>query len=87
MCLAVPGKVLECEGDAALVDLQGNRLQVSRVLTPEVEPGGWVLVHAGFAISSIDEEEAMETWEYLKQLSVSEVDEAAGIDAKQGGEA
>ncbi len=67
MCLAVPGKVLECEADEALIDLQGNRLKVSKVLTPEVEPGDWVLVHAGFAISTLDEQEALETWDYLQQ--------------------
>lgn len=67
MCLAVPGKVVECHGDEAVVDLQGNRLRVSRVLTPDAEVGGWVLVHAGFAIAQLEEQEAHETWDYLRQ--------------------
>ena len=67
MCLAVPAKVVECEGDGAVVDLQGNRLGVSTVLTPGVGRGDWVLVHAGFAIAQLDEQEARETWDYLQQ--------------------
>ena len=67
MCLAVPGRVIECAGDDALVDFQGNRLKVSRVLTPEAQAGDWVLVHAGFAISTIEERDALETWSYLEQ--------------------
>jgi hydrogenase expression/formation protein HypC len=68
MCLAVPGKVIECSGDEAVVDLQGNTLRVSKVLTPEVGTGDWVLVHAGFAIAQLDEAEALETWDYLRQV-------------------
>ncbi len=67
MCLAVPGKVIECRGDEAVVDLQGSTLRVSKVLTPEADVGAWVLVHAGFAIAQLDEREALETWDYLRQ--------------------
>jgi hydrogenase expression/formation protein HypC len=67
MCLAVPAKVVQCEGDEAVVDLQGSTLKVSKVLTPDVGVGHWVLVHAGFAISELDEAEARETWDYLQQ--------------------
>ncbi len=67
MCLAVPAKIIECDGDEAVVDLQGNTLKVSRILTPEAGQGDWVLVHAGFAITQLDEEEAKETWDYLRQ--------------------
>jgi hydrogenase expression/formation protein HypC len=68
MCLAVPGKVIEREVDEATVDLQGNRLKVSMVLTPEAVVGDWVLVHAGFAISQLEEHEALQTWDYLRQV-------------------
>ena len=68
MCLAVPGKIIECQPDQAVVDLQGNRLTVSTLLTPEVRPGDWVLVHAGFAISQLDERDALETWNCLLQV-------------------
>lgn len=67
MCLAVPGRILKCDADDALVDLQGNRVRISRVLTPDTRPGDWVLVHAGFSIATVDEAEALETWDYLRQ--------------------
>jgi hydrogenase expression/formation protein HypC len=68
MCLAVPGRIIECNGDEAVVDLQGNRLPISRVLTPEAGLGDWVLVHAGFAISQVSEDDARQTWNYLREI-------------------
>ncbi len=68
MCLAVPAKVIDKAGDEATLDLQGNRLKASLVLTPEAQVGDWVLVHAGFAISQLDEKDALETWDYLRQV-------------------
>lgn len=68
MCLAVPAKVYEVQDDLALVDLSGVRTQVSTVMTPEVEPGMWVIVHAGFAINAMTEEEAMETIDVLNEV-------------------
>jgi hydrogenase expression/formation protein HypC len=69
MCLAVPGRIIECDSGEALVDFQGNRLKVSKLLTPEAAVGDWVLVHAGFAISTIEEKDALETWDYLRAIS------------------
>jgi hydrogenase expression/formation protein HypC len=54
MCLAVAAQVVSRAGNDAVVNLQGNRLTVSVLLIPEVEPGDWVLVHAGFAIQHVD---------------------------------
>lgn len=68
MCLAVPGKIIEHNDNEALVDLQGNRLKVCMTLTPEATVGDWVLVHAGFAITQLDEADALETWDYLRQM-------------------
>jgi len=68
MCLAVPARVLEIHEEEALVDLQGNRLRISTALTPEVRTGDWVLVHAGFSITRLEEAEALETWDYLRQV-------------------
>lgn len=76
MCLAVPAQIVSCDGDEAVVDLQGNSLKISRVLTPEADRGAWVLVHAGFAITQIDEAEARETWEYLKQALGDSLEDA-----------
>ena len=68
MCLAVPGRILELDGDTATVDIQGNRMDICTTLTPEVSANDWVLVHAGFAIATIDEESARETWTYLNAV-------------------
>jgi hydrogenase expression/formation protein HypC len=79
MCLAVPGKVLRVEGeDAAFrtgsVDFCGVRRIVSLAFTPEVVPGDFVLVHVGFAISRVDQDEAARTYEYLRQIGALEED-------------
>lgn len=71
MCLAVPGKILSKVGEAAEVDLQGNRLAVSTALVPEAAVGAWVLVHAGFAIQTLEEQEAKETFDLLKQVETT----------------
>ncbi len=74
MCLAVPGKVVEIidGGDLAFrqakVDFGGIRKDINLAYTPEAEVGKYVLVHVGFAISVIDEEEAQRVFEYLKQM-------------------
>ncbi len=74
MCLAVPGKVVEIiNGDdlafrQAKVDFGGIRKDINLAYTPEAEVGKYVLVHVGFAISVIDEEEAQRVFEYLKQM-------------------
>ena len=74
MCLAVPGKVVEIidAGDIAFrrakVDFGGIRKEINLAYTPEAEIGMYVLVHVGFAISVIDEEEAQRVFEYLKEM-------------------
>ena len=76
MCLAVPGRVIAVEaGDDPIrrlgtVDFQGSRVEVSLAMTPEAAVGDWVLVHAGFAISRLDEADARETWEYLREAEI-----------------
>jgi hydrogenase expression/formation protein HypC len=69
MCLGVPARVLELNDDqTAVVDVQGNQVKVSVVLTPEVEAGQHVLVHAGFAMEIIAAEEALKTMALLEEL-------------------
>jgi len=68
MCLAVPAQIKSCQGNDAVVDLHGNRVRVSTVLLPEVKQGDWVLVHAGFAIQQLSEEELQDTWAVLEDL-------------------
>lgn len=75
MCLAVPGKIIACENNEAVLDLQGNRIRISTLLTPEAGVGDWVLAHAGFSISTLSEAEALETWQWLKQMAIDPLDE------------
>lgn len=80
MCLAIPGKMIDCEDDRATVDLHGNRLRICSTLTPEARPGDWVLIHAGFAIARIDEKDALDTWSYLEL----DAGDARGSDSELG---
>ena len=68
MCLAVPARIVELEHDRALVDALGNRWNIRTTLTPEVKKGDIVLIHAGFAIAKVDEEDAKETWQLIAEL-------------------
>ena len=69
MCLAVPARIVELEGDRAVVDAMGNRWKAKTTLLPEAKVGDLVLIHAGFAISLVDEEEAKKTWQLLAEIS------------------
>ena len=73
MCLAVPGKIESIEGaDPILrsgrVSFGGVIKQVNLAYVPEAKVGDYVLVHVGFAINTIDEEEANQVFEYLRQM-------------------
>lgn len=69
MCLAIPARIVELKGDRAVVDAMGNRWKARTTLLPEAKLGDLVLVHAGFAISLVDEEQAKETWELFAQIN------------------
>jgi hydrogenase expression/formation protein HypC len=68
MCLAVPGKIVTKEEAVGVVDVRGNRLRAGLALVPEAEVGDWVLVHAGFAITTITPQDAAETNALLDQM-------------------
>jgi len=68
MCLAVPARIVELEADRAVVDAMGNRWNIRTTLTPEVRMGDIVLIHAGFAIAKVDEEDAKETWRLIAEI-------------------
>jgi hydrogenase expression/formation protein HypC len=68
MCLAIPARIVELDQDKAIVDAMGNRWKAKTTLLPEVKLGDIVLVHAGFAISLVNEEEAMKTWELFAEI-------------------
>jgi hydrogenase expression/formation protein HypC len=69
MCLAIPARIVEMEKDNAVVDAMGNRWKAKTTLLPEAKLGDLVLIHAGFAISLVDEEEAKETWQLLAEIA------------------
>jgi hydrogenase expression/formation protein HypC len=68
MCLAVPARIIELKGDEAIADCMGNRIETKTTLIPQVKLGDIILVHAGFAITILDEEEAKKTWQILADL-------------------
>jgi len=68
MCLAIPVKVIKLEKTIAEVDMAGVKRQVSVRFLNDVCVGDYVLVHAGFAIEKIDEQEAGKTLELLKDI-------------------
>jgi hydrogenase expression/formation protein HypC len=68
MCLAIPARIIELKGDKAVVDAMGNQFRARTTLLPQAKLGDLVLVHAGFAISTIDEEEAKKTWQLIAEI-------------------
>lgn len=72
MCVAVPGVIVELGGDrSAVVDFMGVRRRVALDLVEDARPGEYVLVHAGFAIRKLDEDEARETVRLFRELAGS----------------
>jgi hydrogenase expression/formation protein HypC len=68
MCLAIPARIVELKGDKAVVDAMGNRFRARTTLLMGAKLGDLVLVHAGFAISLVDEEEAKKTWQLIEEI-------------------
>lgn len=74
MCLAIPGRVIELREARGLpmgvVDFGGVRREVCLAyIADQVKVGDYALVHVGFAISKVDEEEARRTWDILREMS------------------
>jgi hydrogenase expression/formation protein HypC len=83
MCLAVPGQILSIEGTDRMfrsgkVSFSGVMKQVNLAYVPEAKVGDYVLVHAGFAISLVDEAEARQVFEYLRKM-----EELANLEEKE----
>jgi hydrogenase expression/formation protein HypC len=74
MCLAVPSKVVEIDGEqkTGKIDHLGARIKANFALLDDVRIGDWVIVHAGFAISKLDEAEARETLDLLREIAEAE---------------
>ena len=87
MCLGVPGQVVSITQDPlgmnmGEVSFAGIKKKVCLAYTPEAAVGDYVVVHVGFSISKIDQEEAAKVFEYLKEM-----DELGELDVPQPGEA
>lgn len=92
MCLGIPGRIVDRRDDAGLpvgtVDFGGVRREVCLAyVADEAEVGDYVVVHVGFAISKVDEEEARRTFEVLREMSqLDELEWLAEVaDAAEGG--
>jgi hydrogenase expression/formation protein HypC len=82
MCLAIPGKISALEDSQgvpmAQVDFGGITREACMSYLPDAQVGEYVLVHVGFAISKLDEEEAARTYQYLSQMDqLSELEDGA----------
>ena len=85
MCLAVPARVVEClEGDRALIDLEGVRMDISIELLDDVRPGDYVIVHVGYAIGKLDEDEALATLQAMAAMAKPPEGDAAPVDIHEG---
>ena len=68
MCLAVPMRIIDIEGEMMVAEIDGVRREASlMMLNEEVKVGDFVLIHAGFAISRLDEDEALETLDLMRE--------------------
>jgi hydrogenase expression/formation protein HypC len=72
MCLGVPAKILETSDGAAVVEVGGVRREISMMLIDDVSVGEWVIIHAGFAIEKLSEEEAEQTLALFRQIAESD---------------
>jgi hydrogenase expression/formation protein HypC len=83
MCLAIPGKIISVSGDEPLsrvgkVDFGGILKEASLAYVPEAKIGDYVIVHVGFALSTVDEAEAAKIFEYLKEMEeLAELEDGA----------
>lgn len=74
MCLAIPARVVGVKGESAQVDFGGGVLREVNVTLVDAKAGGYVLVHAGYAIHVLSEEEAQETLRLWNEILEAEVE-------------
>ena len=84
MCLGIPGEVVELysdRNDLAKVDVSGVRraINIGLLEDEKIQPGDWVLIHVGFALSKIDEEEAAAALAFLEGIGQAYDDELAAL--------
>lgn len=69
MCLAIPSKIVKIENNVATIDVDGVRREASLILVDNPEIGDYVIVHAGFAIHKINEEDALESLKLIREAA------------------
>ncbi|MFO7556107.1 MAG: HypC/HybG/HupF family hydrogenase formation chaperone [Desulfobacterales bacterium] len=69
MCLAIPSKIVKIENNVATIDVDGVRREASLILVDNSEIGDYVIVHAGFAIHKINEEDALESLKLIREAA------------------
>ncbi len=73
MCIALPCRIVEVNGDQAVVELGGTMRTVFLDLVDDVRQGDYVIVHAGYAISKVDEEEALARLDLVRNMNLDEL--------------
>jgi hydrogenase expression/formation protein HypC len=68
MCLSIPAKVISVEGNMAKASVGGTIIDAGLHLVEDVKPGDYILIHTGYALQKISEEEAMETLKTIREL-------------------
>ncbi|SDJ37561.1 HypC/HybG/HupF family hydrogenase formation chaperone [Nonomuraea jiangxiensis] len=89
MCLGIPGELVEFveePSDLAVVEVGGvrRRINIGLLADERLQPGDWVLVHVGFALSKISEREAQAVLDYLQELGQPYEDELEALRASDG---
>ncbi len=74
MCLAIPGKVINIEGNKAIVDFGGIKRKADITFLEDVYVGDYILIHVGFAIQKVDQETARETYRLLAEVEKEELE-------------
>ncbi len=81
MCLAIPTRIKSIDGQIAQVEIGGIERTISLALTPEARVGDYVILHTGFSLSVLDEEEAQETLRLFAEIAAF-VDESAAAEGE-----
>jgi hydrogenase expression/formation protein HypC len=82
MCLAIPSKIVKIEDNVATIDVDGVQREASLLLIENPEIGDYVIVHAGFAINKLNEEDAKESLKLLREaVSLTFDDQNKGTDS------
>jgi hydrogenase expression/formation protein HypC len=68
MCLGIPAKIIKVEGEFAEANIDGATIRIGLQMVDNIEPGDYVLVHAGYALEKISEKDAFETIESIRNL-------------------